>query len=101
MNMIIVHKVKKPAEQQFQRKAFDYPQFYIDEWKLQVEAAYKEIETCDKQNLFRPRWQSCVNEYGRCVAYDLCRSDPINRENILMNQWGEYKWDWRDIEDKP
>lgn len=98
MNVIVVHKIKKPPAEQFHRKAFDYPDFYYREWEEQVRDHYRQVDQCEQTNTWRPRWQSCTHKYGKCAAFHVCRTAPENRQQKLSQEWEERTWDWRSVE---
>lgn len=101
MNVLVVHKNKKPPEQQFNWRKFDYPEFYAEEWKTQTVMTLSEIAEARKHGYFRPRWQSCVGKYGKCSAYYLCRSLPENRQKVVDQTWRDDEWDWRSVDEVP
>lgn len=98
INNITVHKNKKPPKDQFDRRPFSYPDFYIREWEEQIKDHYRQVAYCEEHNVWRPRWQSCTNKYGKCPAFYICRTAPENRGDELSKNFVERTWDWRSVE---
>lgn len=95
INTIIVHKVKKSADQQFNRRPLQIHDWMTEEWLEQTIDTRLQIEKAHASGRFLPRWRSCVGKYGRCGFYDLCRTRPENRERVLATEYEDSTWDWR------
>lgn len=113
LNVIIGHKVKKSGDLQFQRRAFNYDDWMIDEFKRQSIDGYHDIGAAmdlqqkieqaggDPYDAWRPRWRSCTEKYGRCTFYENCRLRPENRGRVLHRS-GDFivkPWDWMEVDD--
>jgi hypothetical protein len=97
INSIVVHKIKKPPAQQFERRPFEYPDFYLREFTEQQVDTLAQIARSEQTNVWRPRWRSCTDKYGKCPAFYVCRSAPENRHKELA-KWQNRTWDFRNIE---
>jgi len=100
INRLLVHKVKKSPDQQFERRPIAYQQWQIDEWYDQQVRTYHEIEVAHEEG-FRPRWGQCTNKYGRCEMYDVCRTSPQNRQRWLEQNYIVDHWDPTDVSHDP
>jgi hypothetical protein len=97
INSIVVHKIKKPPAQQFERRSFEYPEYYLREFTEQQLTVLQQVAESERDNVWRPRWLNCMNKYGKCPAFYVCRSEPSNREREL-SKWEERTWDFRAVE---
>jgi hypothetical protein len=100
VNCIVTHKVAKPPEKQLHRQNIFYPQWKIDEWKAARIKDYWAIHSINEMGAeYHCRWKNCIDKYGKCPFYQVCRAQPESREILLETQYVIDPWDWRTMDD--
>lgn len=94
INCIVTHKVPKPIEQQTHRQAIMYSPERIEEWRRSQISDYHDIHRCIESGYFPPRWDNCINKYGKCSAFEVCKVPEKNREDMLEEQFEDVAWNW-------
>lgn len=94
VNQILIHRNKKPAHEQFNRRSFMYSEGQIAEWKDQVCHNYRLIHQCQQADHFPTQWHGCVNKYGKCAFYNVCRSPEKSRPALLEKDFVHNPWHW-------
>jgi len=94
LNCIVTHSVNKAPHIRFQRKKIEYPEWKINEWKEMTLVRYGEIAWAQKNGIYRPRWDSCVNKYGKCPMHDVCIKKSDSREGTFKADFEPRVWDW-------
>lgn len=94
VNVIVIHKIPKPAEQMFHRRPLLYDPRKVDEWRSMRVEAYNEIAEATARDYYRPRWDNCVNKYGKCQFFDICTLPAESRERALEQDFIQEEWNW-------
>ena len=96
INCIVTHKVPKPIEQQVHRQAIMYSPEKIEEWKRSQIYDYHQIHQAIEANYFPPRWDNCINKFGKCAAFEVCKVPQKNRGDMLDETFIDQEWNWMD-----
>lgn len=99
INCIVTHKVPKPAAKQLHRQPLYFPEWKIEEWKAMRSNDYHNLAKAQEAERFPPRWHSCVNKYGKCPFFQVCRANPQAREHLIEEFYEYDPWDWEDRDD--
>lgn len=94
INRLLIHKNKKPASEQFQRKAFYFEEYKLEEWKQAKIEQYHLIKQQQDAGHFPMRTRACVEKYGTCQFHQICTTKPELRERLIESHYVVKPWDW-------
>lgn len=95
INRLVVNKTKKPAHEQFERRAFYiYPE-QVEEWRRAKIEQYHDIGRQLTNGYFPMRTRNCVEKFGTCEYHAICTTrHEEDREKQLTALYEEAPWDW-------
>ena len=96
INCIVTHKVPKPIADQTHRQAIMYSPERIEEWRRSQIYDYHTIHQAIEADYFPPRWDNCINKYGKCAAFEVCKVPQKNREDMIELKFKDEAWNWMD-----
>ena len=96
INCIVTHKVPKTAEQQLHRRPILYDEWKLSEWKEAMIQNYHAIAEARASNNFPRNRYNCINKYGHCPLFDICKIPERNREDMMERELIHDPWKWDD-----
>lgn len=106
INVIILHK----GQTKFDRKPVLFNKAHIERWRERNIIFYNEIgklreqdpdgSQWDNQDIWTPRYENCVDRYGRCPMFQVCHAPPKNAQFHLDAHFVEGRWDFTNVDDE-